>query len=164
MAGFPSRAIAERSFSYRTLGLGYANLGSILMKWGIPIRFTLKPLSICGAITAMMTGEAYATSAEMAAELGPFKAYPRNQRCHAESRYSESPSMQPTILRKKITKRLSIVPESGFRPNTVLRRSFDLLLEQAWDRALKLGEGARIPKCSSDGHRADRNHWAGHGL
>ena len=62
MAGFPSRAIAEKSFAYRTLGLGYANLGSILMKWGIPYD-SPQALAICGAVTSMMTGESYATSA-----------------------------------------------------------------------------------------------------
>ena len=77
MAGFPSRAIAEKSFSFRTLGLGYANLGSILMKLGIAYD-SPQALAWCGSITALMTGEAYATSAEMAKELGPFNAYPRN--------------------------------------------------------------------------------------
>ena len=61
MAGFPSRSIAEKSFSFRTLGLGYANLGSILMKLGIPYDDP-QALAWCGAITALMTGESYATS------------------------------------------------------------------------------------------------------
>ncbi|MCA9453614.1 MAG: hypothetical protein KC584_13450, partial [Nitrospira sp.] len=74
---FPSRAIAEKSFAYRTLGLGYANLGSILMKIGIPYD-SPQALAWTGAITSLMTGEAYATSAEMAKELGHFNAYPRN--------------------------------------------------------------------------------------
>ncbi|HNA27617.1 MAG TPA: vitamin B12-dependent ribonucleotide reductase, partial [Nitrospira sp.] len=62
MASFPSRAIAQKSYDYRTLGLGYANLGTILMKQSIPYD-SPKATSICGAITAIMTGESYATSA-----------------------------------------------------------------------------------------------------
>ena len=69
MASFPSRSFAEKSYKFRTLGLGYANLGTILMRQGIPYD-SQKALAICGAITAIMTGEAYATSAEMAARLG----------------------------------------------------------------------------------------------
>src|SRR5690606_35872864 len=77
MAQFPSRAIAERSFEYRTLGLGYANIGGLLMTSGIPYD-SAEGRAIAGAITAVMTGAAYATSAEMAGELGAFKDYKRN--------------------------------------------------------------------------------------
>ena len=70
MAQFPSQAIAQKSYGlYRALGLGYANLGALLMSMGIPYG-SPKALAVCGAITAMMTGESYATSAEMAKELG----------------------------------------------------------------------------------------------
>ncbi|HEV7278194.1 MAG TPA: vitamin B12-dependent ribonucleotide reductase [Devosiaceae bacterium] len=79
MAQFPSRAIAERSFEYRTLGLGYANIGGLLMTSGIPYD-SAEGRAIAGAITAVMTGTAYATSAEMAGELGAFKDYKRNAR------------------------------------------------------------------------------------
>src|SRR5690606_7322128 len=79
MAQFPSRAIAERSFEYRTLGLGYANIGGLLMTSGIPYD-SAEGRAIAGAITAVMTGVAYKTSAEMAGELGPFKDYKRNAR------------------------------------------------------------------------------------
>ena len=78
MASFPSRRIAELSYRYRTLGLGFANIGSLLMRLGIPYDSD-KGRSICGAITAIMTGESYATSAEMAAELGPFPGYEENR-------------------------------------------------------------------------------------
>src|SRR5690606_38393188 len=77
MAQFPSRAIAERSFVYRTLGIGYANIGGLLMTSGIPYD-SAEGRAIAGAITAVMTGVAYATSAEMAGELGAFQDYPRN--------------------------------------------------------------------------------------
>ncbi len=77
MAQFPSKSIAERSFEYRTLGLGYANIGGYLMTSGIPYD-SEEGRAICGAITAVMTGVAYATSAEIASELGAFKDYKRN--------------------------------------------------------------------------------------
>ena len=77
MAQFPSRAIAERSFEYRTLGIGYANIGGLLMTSGIPYD-SAEGRAIAGAITAVMTGTSYLTSAEMAKELGPFADYKRN--------------------------------------------------------------------------------------
>ncbi|WP_375451051.1 vitamin B12-dependent ribonucleotide reductase [uncultured Devosia sp.] len=77
MAQFPSRSIAERSFEYRTLGIGYANIGGLLMTSGIPYD-SVEGRAIAGAVTAIMTGVSYATSAEMAKELGPFKDYKRN--------------------------------------------------------------------------------------
>jgi ribonucleoside-diphosphate reductase alpha chain len=77
MAQFPSKEIAELSYKFRTLGLGYANIGGLLMTWGIPMTAT-RAARICGALTAIMTGVAYATSAEMAGELGPFPGYKKN--------------------------------------------------------------------------------------
>src|SRR6202023_2043287 len=71
MAQFPSREIAQRSYDFRTLGLGYANVGGLLMSSGIPYD-SESGRAICSALTAIMTGVAYATSAEMAAILGPF--------------------------------------------------------------------------------------------
>jgi ribonucleoside-diphosphate reductase alpha chain len=78
MASFPSRSIAELSYRYRTLGLGFANVGSLLMRMGIPYDSD-RGRSICGAITSIMTGEAYTTSAEMARELGPFPGFEDNR-------------------------------------------------------------------------------------
>ena len=77
MAQFPSKNIAKLSYEYRTLGLGYANIGGYLMTNGIAYDSD-EGRAICGAITALMTGIAYKTSAEMAAELGPFPDYKRN--------------------------------------------------------------------------------------
>src|SRR6202011_5464433 len=65
MAQFPSREIAERSYEFRTLGLGYANIGGLLMSSGIAYD-SEQGRAICGALTALMTGISYATSAEMA--------------------------------------------------------------------------------------------------
>ena len=77
MAQFPSREIAELSYRYRTLGLGYANIGGLLMTMGLPYD-SPEGRALCGALTAIMTGVAYAASAEMAGELGPFPGYARN--------------------------------------------------------------------------------------
>ena len=134
MASFPSRAIAQKSFAFRTLGLGYANLGTILMRQGIPYD-SPKALAICGAITAILTGESYATSAEMAAELGPFEGYARNRehmlrviRNHRRATYNAPPEEYEA---------LSIKPQ-GIQPEHCPP---DLLLAArgAWDRALELG-------------------------
>jgi len=77
MAQFPSRQIAELSYEYRTLGLGYANIGGLLMASGIAYDSD-EGRAICGAISALMTGVSYATSAEMAGELGPFPGHKKN--------------------------------------------------------------------------------------
>ncbi|WP_416408588.1 vitamin B12-dependent ribonucleotide reductase [Agrobacterium rosae] len=78
MAQFPSKEIAERSYEYRTLGLGYANIGGFLMSSGIPYDSD-EGRAIAGALTAIMTGVSYATSAEMAGELGPFPGFAPNR-------------------------------------------------------------------------------------
>ena len=77
MAQFPSEAIARRSYDYRTLGLGYANLGALLMQKGVPYD-SPEALAMSGTLTAIMTGCSYATSAEMASEIGPFPRYEEN--------------------------------------------------------------------------------------
>ena len=77
MAQFPSREIAELSYEYRTLGLGYANIGGLLMTMGLGYDSD-EGRALAGALTAIMTGVAYATSAEMAGELGPFPGYKKN--------------------------------------------------------------------------------------
>ncbi len=77
MAQFPSKEIARLSYDYRTLGLGYANIGGLLMSCGIAYDSD-EGRAICGALTAIMTGRAYATSAEIAAKLGPFAGHADN--------------------------------------------------------------------------------------
>ena len=95
MAQFPSREIAQRSYDFRTLGLGYANVGGLLMSSGIPYN-SEAGRAICGALSAIMTGVSYATSAEMAAKLGPFRRYDENRdamlrvmRNHRRAAYGE---------------------------------------------------------------------------
>jgi len=78
MAQFPSREIAERSWRFRTLGLGYANLGGLLMSLALPYD-SREGRATCAAITALMTGTAYRVSAEMAEALGPFPGCPENR-------------------------------------------------------------------------------------
>ncbi|MDP7028820.1 MAG: adenosylcobalamin-dependent ribonucleoside-diphosphate reductase [Phycisphaerales bacterium] len=78
MAAFPSRSIAERSWRYRTLGLGYANLGALLMQAGIPYD-SEEGRCVAGMLTSILTGRSYATSAMMAEELGPFAGYEDNR-------------------------------------------------------------------------------------
>jgi len=78
MAQFPSKEIAQLSYDYRTLGLGFANIGSFIMATSLSYDSD-EGRALCGAISALMTGVAYATSAEMAAELGTFAGFDKNR-------------------------------------------------------------------------------------
>ena len=78
MAQYPSKEIARLSYEFRTLGLGYANLGAMLMQAGIPYD-SERARAICGVLTAILTGKSYAASAEMAKEHGPFPGYFKNK-------------------------------------------------------------------------------------
>ncbi|HUR53856.1 MAG TPA: hypothetical protein VMZ71_06980, partial [Gemmataceae bacterium] len=98
MAQFPSAPVAQRSFDFRTLGLGYANLGALLMVQGIPYD-SLEGRAQCGALTAIMHAGAYAASAEMASEVGPFARYEANRehmlrvvRNHRRAAYNAAPA------------------------------------------------------------------------
>jgi len=134
MASFPSRSIAEKSYQFRTLGLGYANLGTVLMRQGIPYD-SPKALAICGALTAIMTGEAYGASAEMAAELWPFPGFAKNReamlrviRNHRRAAYNAPADEYEGLTVKPMGIQAEHCPP-------------DLLLaaRRAWDRALELG-------------------------
>ncbi len=134
MASFPSRSIAEKSYQFRTLGLGYANLGTVLMRQSIPYD-SPKALAICGALTAIMTGESYGTSAEMAAELWPFPGYAKNReamlrviRNHRRASYNAAPEEYEDLTITPI----GIQPEHC--PPELL-----VAARRAWDRALELG-------------------------
>ena len=82
MAQFPSKAIAELSYEFRTLGLGFANIGGLLMTMGLSYDFK-EGRALCGALTAIMTGIAYATSAEMAERARPLPRLQEERRAHA---------------------------------------------------------------------------------
>jgi ribonucleoside-diphosphate reductase alpha chain len=97
MAQFPSRPVAQKSYDFRTLGLGYANLGALLMVQGIPYD-SHEGRAQAGALSAIMHNVAYATSAEIAAEIGPFPRYGVNKeamlrviRNHRRAAYNEPP-------------------------------------------------------------------------
>ncbi len=134
MAQFPSRRIAELSYKYRTLGLGYANIGGLLMGAGTPYD-SVEGRAVCGAITALMTGVSYATSAEMAGELGPFPGYKKNA------------SSMLRVIRNH--RRAAHGKTNGYEKLSTLPVPLDhascpdarLLAHatRAWDRALELG-------------------------
>jgi ribonucleoside-diphosphate reductase alpha chain len=135
MAQFPSKEIAQRSYDFRTLGLGYANVGGLLMSSGIPYD-SEAGRAICGALSAIMTGVAYATSAEMAAELGPFPRYGENReamlrvmRNHRRAAYGER-----TAYEQMNTPPVPLVHSDN--PDQKLADH----AKRAWDRALTLGE------------------------
>ncbi len=105
-AGYPTERIARNSHEFRPLGLGYANLGALLMSLALPYDSD-GGRDFCGAITALMTGEAYAQSARVAERMGPFPGYARNRepmldviRMHRDSlRPIKEENVQPALLR-----------------------------------------------------------------
>ncbi|CAM1630424.1 N-terminal domain [Bartonella apihabitans] len=135
MAQFPSKEIAKRSYEYRTLGLGYANIGGLLMTSGIPYDSD-KGRAICGALTAIMTGVAYATSAEMAKELGAFKGYKPNKdnmlrviRNHRRAAYGETTGYEGLSVNP-----VALIAKDCPDPKMIERA------RKAWDKALELGK------------------------
>jgi len=133
MAQFPSKEVARLSYDYRTLGLGYANLGSMLMIMGIPYD-SEEARGIAGAITAIMTGVAYRTSAELASVLGAFPKYEENKehmlrvmRNHRLAAYDadeyEGLEIKPQGIKAK------------YCPDYLLKAA-----TKAWDEAVQLGE------------------------
>ena len=135
MAQFPSKEIAKRSYEYRTLGLGYANIGGLLMTSGIPYDSD-KGRAICGALTAIMTGVAYATSAEMAKELGAFKGYKPNKdnmlrviRNHRRAAYGETTGYEGLSVNP-----VALIEKDCPDPKMIERA------RKAWDKALELGK------------------------
>jgi ribonucleoside-diphosphate reductase alpha chain len=134
MAQFPSKEVAQLSYDYRTLGLGYANLGSMLMVSGIPYD-SEQARGIAGAITAIMTGIAYKTSAEMASFLGTFSKYPENKKHmlkvmhnHRAAAYDATDAYEG----------LEIKPNginAKYSPDNLLKAA-----TKAWDDAVQLGE------------------------
>ncbi|MFA6042895.1 MAG: adenosylcobalamin-dependent ribonucleoside-diphosphate reductase, partial [Patescibacteria group bacterium] len=135
MAQFPGAEIARRSYEYRTLGLGYANLGTVLMTMGIPYDSD-EGRAIAGALTAVMTGESYAASAEVASVVGSFPAYERNKRHmlrvirnHRRAAYN-APADE--------YEGLSILP-MGIAGDVCPPYLLDAA-KHAWDRAITLGE------------------------
>jgi ribonucleotide reductase alpha subunit len=143
MAQFPSVPVAQKSYDYRTLGLGYANLGTLLMVQGIPYD-SPQGRAIAGALTAIMHCGAYAASAEMAAEIGPFPRYEANReamlrviRNHRRAAYAGD-STAPAELSMSHFEGLSILPvpiDATLCPPDLLKAA-----QQEADRMLELGE------------------------
>ena len=135
MAQFPSKEIAELSYVFRTLGLGYANIGGLLMNMGYGYDSD-EGRALCGALTAIMTGVAYATSAEIASELGAFEGYERNKehmlrviQNHRNAAYGASEGYQDLAV-KPVPLDLKNCPDA---------KLVDLAMG-AWDEAYALGE------------------------
>ncbi|HEX4408573.1 MAG TPA: vitamin B12-dependent ribonucleotide reductase [Xanthobacteraceae bacterium] len=135
MAQFPSKEIAQRSYDFRTLGLGYANVGGLLMSSGIPYD-SESGRGICSALSAIMTGVSYATSAEMAGELGAFPRYAENRdhmlrvmRNHRRAAYGERSGYEQMTN-----------PPVPLDPKTCPIPALIDHAKRAWDRVLTLGQ------------------------
>ncbi len=135
MAQFPSKEIAQLSYDFRTLGLGYANIGGLLMNMGYSYDSD-EGRSICGALTAIMTGVAYATSAEIAGELGPFKGYERNAEHMVRVIRNHRRAAQGVTNGYE---KLAVKPVPLDHDNCPDKRLVELAMS-AWDDALSLGE------------------------
>jgi ribonucleoside-diphosphate reductase alpha chain len=135
MAQFPSKQIAQLSYEYRTLGLGYANIGGLLMSSGIPYDSDAGR-AICGALSAIMTGISYATSAEMAKQLGPFPGFKKNRehmlrvmRNHRRAAYGEKTGYEK-VSQPPVRLDHATCPDTAMIAHA----------KSAWDKALSLGE------------------------
>ena len=133
MAQFPSEPIAIKSFQFRTLGLGFANLGSLLMLQGIPYDSD-EGRNYAGAMASIMTGDSYATSAEMSSVLGSFQMYEKNQdhmlrviKNHRRAAYDDDSYDSLSVKPRAINQSLC--------PEKLLQAAHD-----SWDKALDLGE------------------------
>ncbi|SIO24245.1 ribonucleoside-diphosphate reductase class II [Rhodovulum sp. ES.010] len=135
MAQFPSKEIAQLSYDFRTLGLGYANIGGLLMNMGLGYD-SEEGRALCGALTAILTGIAYATSAEIAGELGAFPGHGRNAdhmlrviRNHRRAAHGQSEGYEELAV-KPVPLDIANCPDAGLVE----------LAMGAWDEALTLGE------------------------
>jgi ribonucleoside-diphosphate reductase alpha chain len=134
MAQFPSREIAQRSYDFRTLGLGYANIGGLLMNMGLGYD-SIQGRALCGALTALMTGVSYATSAEMAAELGAFPGYSRN----ASHMLRVIRNHRAAANGNGVYEAVNVAPVALDAKNCP-DQTLVTLARSAWDEALALGE------------------------
>ena len=151
MGQMPSKRIAEKNHGYRTLGLGYANLGTLLMRMGLPYD-SEEGFGWCGAITSLMTGTAYRTSAEMAQQLGPFARFEANRepmlrviRNHRSAPTRRSPSEYEALTVTPVTHTPTLFTQDdlGAGAQDVGRGALDR-------------RGRRLPQRADRGHRANR--------
>ena len=134
MAQFPSKEIAQLSYEFRTLGLGYANIGGLLMNMGYGYDSD-EGRALAAALTAIMTGVSYTTSAEIAGELGAFAGYERNKdhmlrviRNHRRAAYGESDGYEQLAI-KPVPLDHANCPDA----------SLVEIAKNCWDEALRLG-------------------------
>src|SRR5262249_8117111 len=139
MAQFPSKEIAQLSYDYRTWGLGFANSGGLLMSAGIPYD-SQEGRAMAGAISALMTGVSYATSAEIAGELGTFPEYAANKdamlrviRNHHRAAYGEDEGYEK-LATSPVPLDLKAISDAGLAEAA----------KRAWDNALSLGQSHRL--------------------
>ncbi|MFN9163176.1 MAG: vitamin B12-dependent ribonucleotide reductase [Alphaproteobacteria bacterium] len=137
MAQFPSKEIAQLSYEYRTLGLGYANIGGLLMSSGIGYD-SREGRAVAGALAALMTGASYATSAAMAGDLGAFQGYARNSdhmlrvmRNHRRAAHGAVDGYEKLAI-KPVPLNAIDMPSTGFEGLVDRARG-------SWDEALQLG-------------------------
>ena len=132
-ASYPTKDIAENSHIFRTLGLGFANLGSLCMSYGLPYDSD-EGRALAGAITAIMTGEAYTQSAELAADVGPFAGY-RDARCAG---------VEKTVAKDNVESMLGVIKLHRDAVEQIQPSAeFNYLKTEArkcWDRALARGK------------------------
>ncbi|HLD75213.1 MAG TPA: vitamin B12-dependent ribonucleotide reductase, partial [Bdellovibrionota bacterium] len=135
MAQFPSKEIAQKSYEFRTLGLGYANIGALLMMMGLPYDGP-EARNLTSALTAIMCGESYLTSALIAKELGPFSKYKKNEkhmlrvmRNHKRAAYNAKPQEYEGLT----------VTPIGLDPKYCPQK-FVIAAREVWDEAYEAGE------------------------
>ncbi|KPK15247.1 MAG: ribonucleotide-diphosphate reductase subunit alpha [Myxococcales bacterium SG8_38] len=130
-ASYPTRSIAKNSHNYRPLGLGYANLGTLLMQLGIPYDSD-EGRTICAALTAILCGHAYATSSEIAASKGPFAGFQRNRQ----------PMLRVMGKHREAAYRINEPDGPGMTEDRPTACPAELIqaAQEDWDLACKLGE------------------------
>jgi ribonucleoside-diphosphate reductase alpha chain len=136
MSQLPSETIAKKTWAYRTLGLGYANLGALLMRRGLPYD-SVEGRSIAACLTSILTGDAYVQSALLAKQFGPFDRFAANRsdmmrviRNHRRAAYGASPNEYEGLSVRPV----GLVAGDG-APDTLLA-----MARNSWDQALQLGE------------------------
>ena len=137
MAQFPSAIIARKSYDYRTLGLGYANMGTLLMRMGLPYD-SEEGFGWCAAISSLMTASAYKTSAEMARELGAFPRYTNN--AESMERVLRNHRRAAYAVPKSEYEGLTVTPVT--HAPTLFTQETWALARVMWDNALAIGEVA----------------------
>ena len=132
-ASYPIKEIAENSHIFRTLGLGYANLGSLIMSYGFGYD-SVEGRALCGAITAIMTGESYEQSARLAETMGPFSGY-----CDARASGVPKP-----VAKDNVASMLEVIELHRHAVREISdAKEFAHLKEEAakvWDSAAELGK------------------------